>query len=67
MPASKAERNRQKAPAVARYQAKTYGKYTFRYKLSGEDGVTMDEVRRAAEAAGMSVNAWIIEAIKEKL
>lgn len=34
--------------------------------LSG-DGVSPEAVQRAAEAAGMSVNAWIIQAIKDKL
>ncbi len=32
-----------------------------------EDGITPEAVQHAAEAAGMSVNAWIIQAIKEKL
>ena len=34
--------------------------------LTGE-GVSPEAVKQAAEAAGMSVNAWIIQAIKDKL
>lgn len=32
-----------------------------------EDGFTYDQIRAAAAAAGQSVNAWIIEAIRDKL
>ena len=28
---------------------------------------TKDQIRAAAQAAGMSVNAWMIEAIRDKL
>ena len=32
-----------------------------------EDGFTYDQIKAAAAAAGESVNAWIIEAIRDKL
>ncbi len=32
-----------------------------------EEGISPEAVQQAAEAAGMSVNAWIIQAIKDKL
>lgn len=67
MAISKAERNRQKAPAKNRYNAKTYKIVAFRLRQDGSDGITPDTIKQAAEAAGMSVNAWIIQAIKDKL
>lgn len=67
MPASKAERNRQNAASRARYEAKAYRKYLVRVRTDGAGGFTPAELEQAAEAAGMSVNAWIIQAIKDKL
>ena len=32
-----------------------------------QEGISPEAVQQAAEAAGMSVNAWIIQAIKDKL
>lgn len=66
-PEDKARRNRQNAASRARYESKTYDKTYLRIRRNGQDGVTLDEVKQAAEAAGMSVNAWIIQAIKDKL
>ena len=63
----KATRNRQNAPSRARYEAKAYRKYTFRVRQDGNDGFTPAQLEAAAERAGMSVNAWIIEAIRDKL
>lgn len=63
----KTTRNRQNAPSRARYEAKTYRKYTIRARNDGGDGFTPEQLEEAAEAAGMSVNAWIIEAIRDKL
>ena len=39
----------------------------FRLHKDGTDGVTKQQIEAAADAAGQSVNAWIIEAIKEKM
>ena len=67
MPADKATRNRQNAASRARYEAKTYTKITFRIRQDGADGVSKEQIEEAAAAAGQSVNAWIIEAIREKM
>lgn len=67
MPASKAERNRQNAASRNRYRAKAYDLISFRVRRDSEDGVDREAIKQAAEAAGMSVNAWIIQAIKDKL
>ena len=61
------ERNRRTAPARNKYNATTYDNIAFRVKLDGSDGVTRERIKAAAERAGMSVNAWIIEAIRDKL
>ena len=61
------ERNRRTAPARNLYNARTYDGITFRLRLDGSDGVTRDQITAAAQAAGQSVNSWIIEAIRDKL
>ena len=48
------------------YNRKTYDAITFRLKRDGSDGVTREQIQAAA-AAGQSVNAWIIDAIRDKL
>ena len=61
------ERNRRVADTRNKYNARTYDNITFRVKLDGSDGVSRDAIKAAADAGGQSVNAWIIEAIKDKL
>ena len=61
------ERNRRVADTRNKYNARTYDNITFRVKLDGSDGVSREAIKAAADAGGQSVNAWIIEAIKEKL
>jgi len=39
----------------------------FRLHKDGTDGVTKQQIEAAAAAAGQSVNAWIIDAIRDKL
>lgn len=63
----KSARNRSNAPSRNRYNAKTYKTIAFRLRQDGSDGITVDTIKAAAEAAGQSVNQWIIEAIREKL
>lgn len=63
----RAARNRSNAASRNRYNAKAYQAITFRLHQDGSDGITADAIKAAAEAAGMSVNAWIIEAIRDKL
>lgn len=56
------------SPAVkTAYNKRNYEAITFRLKIDGADGVTGDQIRAAAAAAGLSVNAWIVEAIRDKL
>ena len=50
-----------------KYNAKTYDGTYIRLKKDGSDGYTMDEVKAAAEAEGKSVNAFVVEAIREKM
>lgn len=61
------ERNRRTAPARNRYNAATYEPVTIRIRRDGSDGITPDQIRAAAETAGQSVNAWIVDAIKQAL
>lgn len=63
----RAERNRRTAPARNLYNAKTYDNITFRVRLDGSDGISRDQIKARAAAAGISVNQWIIEAIKDKI
>ena len=51
----------------ARYEAKAYDKMLLRIRKDGADGVTKDQIAAAAQASGQSINAWIIDAIKDKL
>ena len=56
------------SPAVkTAYNKRTYKAITFRIKLDGSDGITQEQIVAAADACGQSVNAWIIEAIRDKL
>ena len=49
------------SPAVkTAYNKRNYEAITFRVKLDGSDGFT-------AEQCGQSVNAWILDAIRDKI
>lgn len=50
-----------------RYEKKTYDLISFRIKRDGSDGINREQIKAAAAASGQSVNAWIIEAIKDRL
>jgi len=50
-----------------RYEAKTYNKILLRIRQDGADGCTKSQIEAAAKASGMSLNAWIMEAIRDKL
>ncbi|MET0017131.1 hypothetical protein [Oscillibacter sp.] len=39
----------------------------FRLHKDGTDGLTKEQIEAAAQASGQSINAWIIDAIKDKL
>ena len=53
--------------AKDRWNAKTYVKMTIRIRKDGEDGVTADTIRQRAADDGMSVNAWILDCIRDKI
>ena len=59
--------NKQKQGAIARYQAKTYQRVMLRVRYDGAQGITPEQIEQAAAAAGLSVNAWIVQACAEKL
>ena len=61
------ERNRRTAPARNRSNAQTYEPVTIRIRRDGSDGFTGDQIRHAAEQCGQSVNAWILDAIRDKI
>ena len=55
-------------PAVkTAYNRRTYQPITFRIKLDGSDGLTKAQIEAAAARDNLSLNAWIIEAIRDKL
>lgn len=51
--------------ATQRYEAKAYDKILLRIRKDTEP--TRDTITEAATRSGMSLNAFILEAIKEKL
>ena len=63
----KQRRNRQNAASRARYEKAAYKKYSLRIRVDGGDGFTPEQLEATAATSGQSVNAWIIEAIKDKL
>lgn len=60
-------RNAQNRPSIARYDAKTYQRVMLRVRYDGAQGITPEQIEQAAAAAGLSVNAWIVQACAEKL
>ena len=51
--------------ATTRYESKAYSKITLRLRKDTEP--TRETITAAAAAAGLSLNAYIIEAVKEKM
>ena len=64
MTVDKKTRNKQNAASRARYEAKAYDKIYIRLR---KDDLCADDVRAAAEAAGESVNAYIVRAVRERM
>lgn len=56
--------NKQNAASRARYEAKAYDKIMLRLR---KDALSGERVRECAEAAGESVNAYIVRAIRERM
>ena len=65
--AQKRARNKSNEPSKARYRAATYDNIGLRIRKDGGDGITADQIRHAAESAGQSINAWVLDAIRDKL
>jgi len=53
--------------ATTKYESKNIDKITFRLRKDGGSGLTRDEVQTAAAAAGLSVNEYVLQAVKEKI
>ena len=51
--------------AHAKYQSKAYDKILLRIRKDTEP--TRETITQKAEASGMSLNAYIVEAIREKI
>jgi predicted HicB family RNase H-like nuclease len=59
--------NKSNRPSKNAYNAKKYVAVTFRLRNDGSDGVSADAIRQAAAAEGMTLNAWILELIKDNI
>ena len=64
MTVDKKTRNKQNAASRARYEAKAYDKFSLRLR---KDDLSVEAVRAAADAAGESMNAYIVRAIRERM
>ena len=56
-----------RAASRYRYEAKAYRKFLLRVRRDGRDGFTFEQVERAAKRDGLSVNQWLLDAIRESL
>lgn len=61
MPRTEAQRR-----ALAKYEAKAYEKILIRIRTDSTD-LSREKIQAAAEAAGLTVNTFILEAIAEKM
>lgn len=53
--------------ANTRYENKAIDKITFRLRKDGGYGITREDVQKAADACGVSVNEYVLQAVKEKM
>lgn len=60
MPASKAH-----IRATTKFEHNTYDKITVRTRKDGD--LTREQIQKAADQAGQSLNSYILEAVKEKI
>jgi predicted HicB family RNase H-like nuclease len=49
-----------------RYNAKSYDRINIRIRKDGSDEITAAEIREFAELAGESINAFVLQAIRER-
>ena len=66
-PEQRRARNKSNQAAIQRYNAANYDKLALRIRKDGGDGFTPEQLRAAAAADGLSLNAWIVEAIRDKI
>ena len=66
-PEERRRRNRSNAASINRYNAANYEKLTVRVRKDGGDGITLEQLKAAAERDGQSVNAWVLDAIRDKI
>ena len=57
----------QKKDRRVAWQEKTTERVILQVRRDGLDGFTKEDLRRAAEDAGVSVNAFVLEAIRERM
>lgn len=50
-----------------KYNRKVYTSLNVRVKSDGSDGFSLDELRACAEAAGESLNAFVLQALRERM
>ena len=53
--------------ANTKYENKAIDKITFRLRKDGGSGITRDDVQKAAADMGLSVNEFVLQAVKEKM
>jgi predicted HicB family RNase H-like nuclease len=53
--------------ANTKYESKAIEKITLRLRKDGGYGLKREDVQKAADAAGLSINEYVIQAIKEKM
>lgn len=55
--------------ATTRFESKAYDKITLRLRKDRPDpsGLSRDSIQAAADAEGKSINAYILEAVAEKM
>lgn len=52
--------------ASAKWERDNADKITIKMRKDGHDGFTKEDIKSAAYREGMSVNAWILAAIRDK-
>lgn len=53
--------------ANTRYESKAIDKITFRLRKDGGSGITREEIQKEAQAVGLSVNEFVLQAVLEKI
>lgn len=56
-----------RAASRYRYEKAAYRKFLLRVRFDGRDGVTYEQIERAAKRERLSVNAFILQCVRECL